>query len=145
MRTWRRWRFVRELHAGPVVEFAIIVPVLLLIVFGVVDLAWAFNRRSALVTASREAARFAAVLRDPCSSVDQVKARLNSRLTGDTIPWANITFLAPGTATTGCTVVTDSVVVRVTNAPYRAITPFFSLLRRAVNLRASAVFRWERS
>lgn len=147
MRSWQRWRFVRESDAGPIVEFAIIVPVLLLLVFGVIDLAWAFNRRSALVTAAREGARFGAVLANPCSQNAEIKNRVIARLaSGPTIPAASITVSAPGTATAGCTLATDTtVVVRIISDPnFRAITPFFQLLQRSISLRASAAFRWER-
>lgn len=142
-----RSRFIRELHAGPVVEFAIIVPVILILLLGVIELAWAFSRRSLLVTATREAARFGATLTDPCASNAALRAELNRRLPvapRDSVPWANIQVKAPGAVTAGCTQVSDTVVVRITSYPYRPIFPLATPIVRAIDLRASAVFFWER-
>jgi Flp pilus assembly protein TadG len=144
MRRWKQSRFVQELDAGPIVEFAIIVPVLLLLVLGVVEVAVLFNRRNSLVTATREAARFGAVLAQPCSNGNNIRARLNSRLPrNDTIVWANITVVAPGTASGQCTSGAENVEVRVTSDPRLKLFPRFPMLGN-INLRASAVFRWER-
>ncbi len=147
MHSWRHARFIREQHAGPIVEFAIIVPVLLLLLFGVIELAWAFSRRSLLVTATREAARFGATLSNPCGANAAIRAELNRRLPvarPDTVPWANIEVKAPGTTTAGCTLVGDTVVVRVTSYPYRPVIGLAAPVVRAIDLKASAVFFWER-
>lgn len=136
-------RFVRELDAGPIVEFAIIVPILLLLLVGIFELAWAFNRRNSFVTAAREGARFASVSPDyPCSGTvpDSVKHAMARRFVAgrDTVPWANIVVSCPDSTT---------VQVQVVNMPYQSMLgvslPRF--LGRGITLSASATFRWERA
>lgn len=145
MLTFRR--FIREHDAGPIVEFAIIVPVLLLMLIGIIDLAWAFNRRNSYVTGVREGARFAAVSVDPCGSADIIRGIVNSRIVPrrDSVPWANITV----TSRTGACIIPgdSSITVRVANVPYTGMTgiPLPSFIGQAINLSASATFRWERA
>jgi Flp pilus assembly protein TadG len=51
-------RFIRKEHGGVAVEFAIIVPILVLLVFGIIDLSHAWYMRHLLSDASREGARY---------------------------------------------------------------------------------------
>ena len=53
-------KFCKE-NGQSMVEFAIILPVLLLIVFGVIDFGWLFYNQSALNNSAREGARYAVV------------------------------------------------------------------------------------
>ena len=55
------------------VEMAIVTPILLTMLFGIIEYGWVFTVRQALVTASREAARTAAL---PGSTVEDVEARI---------------------------------------------------------------------
>jgi Flp pilus assembly protein TadG len=140
-----RSRFVRELDAGPIVEFAIIAPVLVLMLIGVIELAWAFNTRNTYVTAVREGARFAAVqvaptTNNPCTDhLAAIRTVVRSRITAgvDVVPDGNIT----------CTFSGGNVTVRIVNQAYvsrtRVSLPRF--LSRAITLNATATFRWERS
>jgi len=50
--------FSRDEHGGPAVEIAIILPVFLLLVFGIVDFGHAWYMRQVMVNASREGARY---------------------------------------------------------------------------------------
>lgn len=59
-------RFARDTTAGPIVEFAIIVPVLLLLLLGIIDFANAFFEKNVMISAVREGARLAAVQPMPC-------------------------------------------------------------------------------
>lgn len=56
------------------VEFAIILPVLLLILFGIVELSLALYDKAVITNASREAARFGIVLRSPKPTEDEIIA-----------------------------------------------------------------------
>ena len=53
-----RWRLWRQERGGIVVEFALIIPVLLLLVFGIVDFGHAWYMDHLLSNASREGARY---------------------------------------------------------------------------------------
>jgi Flp pilus assembly protein TadG len=86
----RRWRDDRGAAA---VEFAIIAPVLILLLFGIVEYGLVFNAQLQLTGAAREAAREMAVTADP----DQARAAalgsvaaLSPALTG-----ADVTFSSP--------------------------------------------------
>jgi Flp pilus assembly protein TadG len=147
MRTLRR--FVRERDAGPIVEFAVVVPVLLLMLFGIVDFARAFFQRNNLVAAVREGARYGAVLEFPCSAASEsaIKARVTSYFSsvGDAVPAVNTIVVTPGSA--ACTAAPPTITVQIQNYPFTPVTPLFRLLggNRSIQLQAKAVYRWERA
>ncbi|MBL0940731.1 MAG: pilus assembly protein [Gemmatimonadaceae bacterium] len=143
-------RWLRDEVAGPVVEFALVVPVLLLLVFGVIDFARAFFQRNNLVSAVREGARFAAVSTSPCNATTAIRNRVLSYYStaGGTAPAANdiqVTVLPSGICTSAPGNATN-VQVAVTNYPYVPVTPLLRLFGgSAIRLQASAVYRWELS
>ncbi len=61
-------------RAAAAVELAIVTPVLLTMLFGIVEFGWVFTVRQALVTASREGARTASL---PGATVTDVQTRIN--------------------------------------------------------------------
>jgi Flp pilus assembly protein TadG len=71
------------------VEFAMILPILLLLVFGIVQFSIAYNRQQGLHAAAREGARIASL---PQTTQDAITERVNDSLTG-------ITFESPPTVT----------------------------------------------
>jgi Flp pilus assembly protein TadG len=60
-------------RAAAAVELAVVTPVLLTMVFGIVEFGWIFTVRQALVTATREGARTAVL---PGSTVADVEGRV---------------------------------------------------------------------
>lgn len=56
-----RKRFLRDEHGASAVEFAIILPVLLMLLFGIVEFGLAYRDYLAVTHAAREGARMAAV------------------------------------------------------------------------------------
>lgn len=137
-------RFRSDTAAGPIVEFAVVVPVLLYILINIFELAWAFQTRHAYVTAVREGARYAAVSANPCGEINAIKQVVNSRLDSPVSLSSIIVTSRPN----GCVIPSDErITVRIDRVPYAGITGV-SLLRflgSAVNLSASATFRWERA
>jgi Flp pilus assembly protein TadG len=71
------------------VEFALIVPVLIVLVFGIVQFAIAYNREQGLQAAAREGARLASL---PLSTQSEIITRVNDALAG-------VPFDAPPTIT----------------------------------------------
>jgi Flp pilus assembly protein TadG len=55
----KRWRLVRSEHGAELVEMAIVTPILLLLVFGIVDFGFMFQRYVVLTNAAVEGARVA--------------------------------------------------------------------------------------
>lgn len=138
-------RFRSDATAGPIVEFAVVVPVLLLLLFGIVDFARAFAQRNNLVSAVREGARFAATQDLPCDADTQTAVR-NRVLqyfssTGDAAP-ATINVNTTGT----CPRSVETIRVSIVNYPFGTVTPLLRLFgQSSIRLNASAVYRWEQS
>ncbi|MEY4957192.1 MAG: TadE-like protein [Gemmatimonadota bacterium] len=148
-------RFVKADDAGPIVEFALVAPILMLIILAIADFSLAFLTRNNLVSAVREGARLGAVqASDPCvltntTTIAAIKSRVKVYLTPN-----SGTLPAGFSESTGITVtcsVAGYIEVQVINFPYQPVTPIFGLLKLFVGnattipLSASAVYRWERS
>lgn len=54
-------RSPRSEHGAAAVEFALVVPLLLIVLFAIVDLGWVFNQQLTVTAAAREGARYYAV------------------------------------------------------------------------------------
>lgn len=141
-------RFCRERDAGPIVEFAVVVPVLLLLLFGIIDFARAFFQRNNLVAAVREGARFAAVQEFPCdaATISAIQQRVIGYFSaiGDAVPALNTIVVTPaGTCPGGVSTIT----VRIVNYPFTPLTPLLRIVGGAqrIQLQAGAVYRWERA
>jgi Flp pilus assembly protein TadG len=85
----RRWRANRGVAA---VEFAIVAPVLLLMLGGVVDLALAFLSKSMLASSVAEGAEYAFVA-GPSVSASAIRSIVGQKLS---LPAENITVTGPG-------------------------------------------------
>ena len=66
-------------HGAAVVEFALVLPLLMLMVFGTIQFGLLFNRQQALHAAAREGARVAAL---PSTTQAEISARATSALDG---------------------------------------------------------------
>jgi Flp pilus assembly protein TadG len=144
-----RHRVLRDSRGTAVVEFAIIFPVLAMLVFGVIDFGRAFFLRNNLVSAVREGARYGATLANPCNGAAQtlIQARVQTYVSsfgGASVTPTVDTSVGACSATSG--VVTD-VVVRITNYTFTPVTPVFRLIsyNSALNITVSARYRWEAS
>jgi Flp pilus assembly protein TadG len=73
----KRWLKNRK-RAAAAVELAIVTPILLTMLFGIIEYGWLFTARQAIVTAAREGARTAAL---PGSTVTDVQTRVNNFMT----------------------------------------------------------------
>ncbi|MFH1035588.1 MAG: TadE/TadG family type IV pilus assembly protein [Pseudomonadota bacterium] len=67
-------------RATAAVEFALILPVFLMLVFGVVELGSAWYQKQMLVSASRVGARMGSMLNDPSNSAAQVQTAVSQYL-----------------------------------------------------------------
>lgn len=96
--------FLRRKHKGErgaaAVEFALVVPVLFLLVFGMIDFGWAINRYTVLNNATREGVRLASL----GATSSEITASVTDALTGTGIDPAtvdvDISCLTP--ASTAC-------------------------------------------
>ena len=73
----------RKDHGASIVEFAIVVPVLLLLIFGIMNFGWVFHGYITLTGAAREGARLAIVGED--MSIIEGAIESHARIFGDNL------------------------------------------------------------
>lgn len=131
---------VRNEEGAAVVEFALVLPILFLIVFGIIDFGRAFYTVNNVISAVREGSRYGAVLAAPMSVSGQREIRERVRSVsfpfgGDTLRDEYIEIEFDG----------ELVTVRVDGFPFRPLTPLAVTLGLATwPITRQATFRWER-
>ena len=133
-------RFLRKTRGAAIIEFALVVPILFLLVWGIISFTRAYQRLNALTSSLREGARVASTL-DSIQTVPnrttQVKTHIRTFSTafGFTVDTALVTV----DASTG-----TEVSVRVVNYPvFSGISILFGL--NNITVSRNAVFRCERA
>lgn len=127
------------------VEMALVLPVLLLIVWGAMDFGRMLFTANSLATAVREGARFAAVQNAPFTAGAQanIRARVRSSFSramgGPALTDAQI-LIYDSTAAAP-----HNVTVKINNYAWPTLTPLGSVIGRTVSLTREAKFRWERA
>lgn len=137
---WLR-RLRRDQHGAVLVEFAIVIPILLLVVWAIIDFARAYYTINSLATAVREGARYAAVQEDPTASEAAIRARVKDAfnafggpaLTDDKI------ILYDSTAAPQY-----KVTVEVKDYQWLTTTPINLISGGQILMTRRAHFRWER-
>ena len=79
-------------RAAAAVEMAIVTPILLTMLFGIIEYGWVFTVRQALVTAAREGARTASL---PGSTEQEVRDRIAQYMTPLGMATYTVTFTHP--------------------------------------------------
>lgn len=127
-------RLVGEERAAAMVEFAIVAPLLFVLIFGIIDFGRVFFLYNNLTNAAREGARLGAVL-PLAGSVAQIqtatKARINDA--GANAATVNVTYPVENGVT--------NVRVQIANYPFTPVT--FLVLSTSINLNVTAAFRNE--
>lgn len=135
------FRKVRKAEDGAVlVEFAIVLPILLLIVWVIIDFARAFYTVNSLASAVREGARVAAVYDVPSDNETVIKNRVKAAFNafgGPPLTDAQI-IIDDQTTTNG------EVTVRVHQYEWRTTTPITVISGGRILMTRQATFRWER-
>jgi Flp pilus assembly protein TadG len=130
-------RLFKERLGAVIVEFALVVPFLFLIVFGIIDFSRAYAQLNNINSSLREGARFGAAMKTPdAQSIKAEVYRFSSA-------WANALDTSKVTVFTNA----DSVVVSVSNYPISMPTlgGFLKLGGFPVSATRRVAFRWERS
>lgn len=147
---WRAWGRRGEDSGSAMVEFAIIAPLLFLLLFAIIDFGRALFLMNNLTSAVREGARLASVQQDPTTGAShtQVQNAVNAYITN----FGGAPPVTPPTVTVNQVAGQPySVTVTLANYPFDAITPvgpFVALVSgspmTAITMpTVSAVFRWE--
>jgi len=133
---------MRDLHrsesGASAVEFALVLPVLMMILFGIIEFGIALYQQSILTNASREGARLGIVQSVPAITTGQINATIDTYLTGAGITPGNVsrTIVAGG--------VTGSPVRVTLTLPYTFVTlPGFGAMVPTINLQAWTEMRHE--
>lgn len=135
--------FLRDEHGAAMVELAFALPILLLVVWGIVDFGRLLVTASGLTNAAREGARYGAVLQAPTTTtstaaIDSVVRSRFAPLGGDSLTNSEISVAFTAGSPTG-------VKVTINNYPWKTITPLGGMVRAMASqsLTRSATFRWE--
>jgi Flp pilus assembly protein TadG len=132
--------FAREERAAAMVEFAIVAPLLFMLVFGLIDVGRFMFEYHHLANAVREGARVGAVL--PMNTAAERTASYNT-ITTHVVSSVSLRPINPrwvAVSETG-TAPTRRVRVSVTGYPFEPTTPFFT--RRTTLPTVTAEFRYE--
>jgi Flp pilus assembly protein TadG len=95
----------RHERGAAAVEFALVMPILLLIVFGIIDFGYLYGQKLALNNAARQSARYAAVENRTCNDVTQ--QAVDASAPTITLPASNVTIKRTSLATPCGTPTTD--------------------------------------
>lgn len=135
-------RGLRDERGVAVVEFALVAPLLLVLIFGIIDLGRAYSTLNQLAASAREGARLAAVLPNPASSTAQAQIRHTVKqfslrqLGGPPVRDDQITVTLDTLAT---------VTVAIRAYPFQLVTPLVGVVGlRTIPITRQATFRWER-
>lgn len=140
-RALRGW--ARDERGAAVVEFAIVVPILLVMMLGIIDFGRMLAVSGGLAAAVRDGTRLAAVSSNPSDATQQstVKNRVISAfqaLGGPALQASNIAVSVDQT--------NGLVTVTVSGYTYQPLTPVLRMIGAGtVTFTRSATFRWERS
>jgi Flp pilus assembly protein TadG len=136
----RSRKFLRNEEGAAVVEFALVMPILALIIFGIIDFGRAFYTVNNIISAVREGARYGAILATPTSTTGQQEIRDRVRgasqpFGGDTLRDEHIEIEFDG----------ELVTVRVDSFPFQPLTPIANAVGLGTwPITREATFRWER-
>jgi Flp pilus assembly protein TadG len=120
------------------VEFAILLPVLMLILFGIIEFGMVMYSREILTNASREGARAGIVQQTPKLTQGQIEGVVTNYLTNTGIDPANVTVSIAGAGGVFPNNLTVS-----TSYPYQFFAPGILGLGNSITLTTQTVMRHE--
>lgn len=140
-------RKLKNQRGAALVEFAITLPLLLLVVWGTIDFARLYFASNSLATAVREGARYAAVLDVPGSvaskdSITKKVKRSFNAFGGDTLPDTVVFVLDSARLPAGNPA--GNVTVGVKDYKWSSTTPIKIFPGGQILMTRRAKFRWER-
>jgi len=142
----RSARGIRSERGAALVEFALVVPILMMMMCATIDFGLAVYTLNNLTAAAREGGRFAAV-QDPASWTSGAAAtaaqnRVYKYIAGMSNGLDSTATIAKISVTKDAT--TQIITVQITGYPYKPVTPLSPLLGiPTIYLNRRAIFRWE--
>jgi len=129
---------LRSESGASAVEFALLLPVLMMILFGIIEFGLALYQQAILTNASREGARLGIVQSIPAITTGQIDAAIDTYLTAAGIPPGNVARAIVAGGATG-----TPVTVTLTLPYTYAVLPGLTSITPTINLIAQTVMRHE--
>ena len=130
-------RRARDERGAAAVEFALVLPLLILLVFGIAYFSIGYNRKQGLQAAAREGARLGAL---PQSTSTDIRNKVQSALAGSVPGTPTVTITPGGTRPCDLAPVGSTVKVKVT-APYSFDIPLFG--SQSISMSGTGEFKCE--
>ena len=92
---------IREQRGMAAIEFAIVLPVLVSLLFGTIEFSLLLYNQQVITNASREGARFGIVEGAPRKSEDQIKATVENYCAGNLVTFGDDQDILPSVEVTG--------------------------------------------
>lgn len=145
MRVLDRKQDGRRRRGAVIVEFALTVPFLFIIIFGVIDFSRAYSQLNAINAGLREGARLASVMRDPTDPNAQALVRDKVRAIATVFGYNSLDVTKVTLTLTTIPSGTEYVIVAVTAhpVPLPVLGKFLGLSPFSVT--RSVRYRWERT
>jgi Flp pilus assembly protein TadG len=135
---------LKKQQGASAVEFALIMPVLLVILFGIVEFGLALYDKAVITNASREGARAGIVFKDPPFSNGEITTVINNYCQDRLVTFGSATNVTTTIAREGASVSGDDLTVTVAyKYDYLVLPGFISALTGGLNLSATTVMRME--
>ena len=129
---------LRSESGASAVEFALLLPVLMMVLFGIIEFGFALYQQAVLTNASREGARLGIVQAVPAITTAQINAAIDNYLTPTGINPANVARIITPGAVTGAPVTVSLTL------PYTfMVLPSLTSVAPQINLTAYTVMRHE--
>jgi len=118
---------MRDQRGAAAVEFAIVLPLLMLLLLGILEFGWMFNQQISLTNAAREAARYYAVHLNDTPAGTVADAQSAGRAAAPTVNWTGGTI----TITPNCSGPQTGTVSAQATIPMHSLTGMFAGLMPA--------------
>lgn len=87
----RLLKFIKNEKGQSIIEFALILPILIFLLMGIIEYGWLFNGKITLTSAAREGARVVAITKNQSKATDAVtKAIVGSGLTNINVSYSDV-------------------------------------------------------
>jgi Flp pilus assembly protein TadG len=154
MKIRRRFRGVRGIRSergAALVEFALVLPLLMIMMCAAIDFGLAVYTLNNLTAAAREGGRYAAILDAPAWAANggaTAQAAVRDRVYNYIVGMNNGLTAAQTKAliTVSNPDAAGIITVQITGYPYKPVTPLANLMNlQTIYLNRRAIFRWERA
>jgi Flp pilus assembly protein TadG len=141
----RRLGGLRDERGAALVEFALVVPFLMIIMCATIDFGLAVYTLNNLTGAVREGARYAAIMPNaPQPNDTAVKNRVYTSITGLN-PTLTPSYVKGLIGNTAVDPISGNITVTITGYPFYPMTPLAKLLFDSIPMNRKAIFRYERA